>query len=235
MNNVEKIIPKIIAHRGASFFSKENTIKSFQRAVEHGADMVELDIQMTKDNQLIILHDVHIDRISEGTGLVRNFTLDDIRKINIFGKEKIPTLDETLEILLGKVGIILDLKKVDVVPYILKYLKDEKLKSSCIVSSFRRDAVKSIKHYDRNIKVGLICWRPSRAKIKFCRKNEIDYIHPSYHFLSKRLYNKIKKSKLGINVWTVNYKRNLRKILKWNIEGIITDRPKMVRKYLDKS
>lgn len=234
MNSEKKIIPKIIAHRGASFFSKENTLKSFQRAVEHGADMVELDVQMTKDNKLIILHDVHIDRISEGTGLVRNFTLEDIRKINIFGKEKIPTLDEALDLLLGNVGIVLDLKRVDVVPYILKYLKDEALRSSCIVSSFRKDAIKSAKYYDKNIKVGLICWRPSRRKINFCCKNNIDFIHPSYHFLSKRLYRKIKKSKLGINVWTVNYKRNLRKISKWNIEGIITDRPKMVRKYLDK-
>lgn len=231
MNKKIKKLPKIIAHRGASFFSRENTLKSFQRAIDHGADMVELDIQRTKDNQLIVLHDVHIDRISEGTGLVRNFTLQDIRKIEIFGKEKIPTLNEALDLLIGKVGIVLDLKRVDVVPYILKYLKDDKLSRSCIVSSFKEEAVRSIKHYREDLSVGLICWRPSYRKIRFCLKNNIDYIHPSYYFLSKRLYRKIKKSKLGLNVWTVNYKRNLKKLLKWDIEGIITDRPKMVRKY----
>jgi len=235
MNKESKIRPKIIAHRGASFFSKENTIKSYQRAIELGADVVELDIQMTKDNKLILLHDVHIDRISEGTGLVRNFTLEDIRKINIFGKEKIPTLDEALEILLGKVGIVIDLKRLDAVPYLLKYLKNEKLRDTCIVSSFKKEAVKSIKHYNSGIKVGLICWRPSGRKIRFCKKNNFDYIHPNYMFLDRRLFGKIKKSKLGINVWTINYKRSLKRICKRGVSGIITDRPKMVKNYLDKT
>jgi len=225
--------PKIIAHRGASFFSKENTLESFQGAIDQGADMVELDVQMTKDNKLIILHDVHIDRISEGVGLVRNFNLEDIRKINIFGKEKIPTLDDALNLLLGRVGIVLDLKRIEAVPYILKYFKNYKLKESCIVSSFKKAAIKSIKHYDNKIKVGLICWRPTRRKIKYCVNNKIDFIHPNYLFLNKRTYRRIKKSKLGINVWTVNYKRNLRKLLKMEISGIITDRPRVIKKLLD--
>ncbi len=233
MNKNKNSYPKIIAHRGASFFSKENTLKSFQRAIEHGADKVELDVQMTKDNKLIILHDVHIDRISQGTGLTRNFTLEDIRKIDIFGKEKIPTLDEALELLLDKVGVVLDLKRPDVVPYILKYLKNYKLKKSCIVSSFNKEVVKSIKHFDHEIKVGLLCWRPSGRLIKFCKNNNIDFIHPNYLFLNRRSYRKIKKSKLGINVWTVNYKRNLRKLSKMQIDGIITDRPLRVRRILD--
>jgi glycerophosphoryl diester phosphodiesterase len=233
-NKKSKNRPKIIAHRGASFFSAENTLRSFQQAIDFGSDMVELDVQITKDDQLIVLHDTTIDRISEGTGMVKNFTLADVRKLNIFGKEKIPTLEEVFDFLIGKAKIVIDLKPADSIPHLLRYLKSKKIRDSVLVSSFDGEIIKNIKNFDRKIAVGLICRMYRKKYVDFCRQYKIDFIHPHHRFLNRKKIGKIKKSKLGVNVWTVNYKRDIKRVLGWDVDGIITDRSRMVKKILDK-
>ena len=94
---------KVWAHRGASAYAPENTISAFRKAAEMKADGVELDIQLSKDGELVVIHDETVDRVSDRKGFVRDFTLRELQEIDVsrpipgFGFERIPTLSEVLE------------------------------------------------------------------------------------------------------------------------------------------
>ena len=91
---------KVWAHRGASGYAPENTLDAFRKAVEMGADGIELDVQMTKDGELVVIHDETIDRVSNGKGWVKNYTYEELKKFNFnkthleYTKEEIPTLEQ---------------------------------------------------------------------------------------------------------------------------------------------
>ncbi len=96
---------KIFAHRGASAYAPENTVEAFALAMEQGADGIELDVQMTKDGQVVVIHDETIDRVSDGTGAVRDYTLEELKKFHFsnhmenYENAAIPTLKEVLDLI----------------------------------------------------------------------------------------------------------------------------------------
>ena len=95
---------KIFAHRGASAYAPENTLEAFRLAMEQGADGIELDVQLTKDGELVVIHDETIDRVSNGKGAVRDYTLEELKSFSVsnhfeqYPDVKIPTLREVLEL-----------------------------------------------------------------------------------------------------------------------------------------
>lgn len=108
---------KIFAHRGASACAPENTLEAFALAMEQGADGIELDVQMTKDGELVVIHDETVDRVSGQTGEVRSFTLGELKKINVsnhfenFPHAEIPTLEEVLALVKpGTMEVNIELK-----------------------------------------------------------------------------------------------------------------------------
>ena len=90
---------EVIAHRGASYFEPENTLRSFRRAVEMGADRVEVDVRLSKDNKLVVIHDPRVDRTTNGTGRVKDMTLQELKSLDAGKGEKIPTLQEVIDAL----------------------------------------------------------------------------------------------------------------------------------------
>ena len=108
---------KVFAHRGASAYAPENTLAAFRLAEEQGADGIELDVQLTKDGQVVVIHDENIDRTGTGTGAVRDYTLEELRKLSFhnhmeaYEGEKIPTLEEVLTFVKqGRMEVNIELK-----------------------------------------------------------------------------------------------------------------------------
>lgn len=107
----------IIAHRGASGYAPENTIAAFDLAVKMNADMIELDVQLTKDRQIVVIHDDRVDRTTNGSGFVKDFTLEELQKLDAgswygpaFQGERIPTLEAVLKRYHKKIGLLIELK-----------------------------------------------------------------------------------------------------------------------------
>lgn len=112
--------PVIVGHRGTTTFGPENTIAGFLAAVEHGAQLLEMDIRTTKDGHLVVIHDASVDRTTDGEGLVRRMTLEEIKKLDAgswfdakFGGERVPTFAEVLDAIKGKALPDLDIKDAD--------------------------------------------------------------------------------------------------------------------------
>jgi len=118
---------KVWAHRGASGYAPENTLPAFALAVEQGADGVELDIQLTKDGQIVVIHDETIDRVSNGSGWVKDYTLSQLKKFNFnktfpeYGFVTIPTLEEVYD-LLKDTGLTVNVE-LKQIPYFIVILK----------------------------------------------------------------------------------------------------------------
>jgi glycerophosphoryl diester phosphodiesterase len=139
---------KLVAHRGASGFCPENTIPSFQKAVEMGAKMIELDVQMTKDGEIIVFHDFTVERTSNGNGFIKDLTLEYLKTLDAgkwFNKDftgtRISTLKEVFEIIPSTIIVNVELKKLGIdernmTNAVYQIVKDAKRLDLVIFSSF---------------------------------------------------------------------------------------------------
>lgn len=227
--------PIIIAHRGASSYAFENTLDSFRKACDLSADMIELDIQLTKDNELIVFHDSTIDRLTEGSGFVRYFPLADLKKIKIHG-EAIPTLEEVINVTYNKINYNIEVKNMPSkgIAKLLKILDKYNLRHKVIISSFKRNILKEIKELDSQINTALLCWNIRHSNLNFIKKHNIKYLHPFYGFLTRKKVQEIKNLDIKINTWTVNYAMDLKWVIKLGVNGIITNRPDIAKVVIGK-
>jgi glycerophosphoryl diester phosphodiesterase len=159
--------PFIIGHRGASSLAPENTLASFRKAHDLGAEMIELDVHRTKDGHLVIMHDDTVDRTTGSHGAVKDLTLEEIRQLDAgswfspeFKGEKVPTFDEVLEWAKGKVKIDIEIKNSVQYPGIEKdiidRLKAMNMDRDVIITSFDPSCVKNVKSIDAEIKTGVL-------------------------------------------------------------------------------
>jgi glycerophosphoryl diester phosphodiesterase len=117
-------LPLIIAHRGDSSNAPENSLMAFEMAVTKGAKMVELDLQLSKDQQLVVMHDETVDRTTNGRGQVSSFTLEQLKKFDMAQGQKIPTLAEVIELVDRKAMINIELKDSKATKILAKLLND---------------------------------------------------------------------------------------------------------------
>ena len=158
---------KIFAHRGASAYAPENTLEAFRLAMEQGADGIELDVQLTKDGELVVIHDETIDRVSNGKGAVRDYTLEELKSFSVsnhfeqYPDVKIPTLREVLELVKpGHMEINIELKTgifwyPEIEKKVLDLVKEEEMEDRIIYSSFNHYSVQKIKELAPEAEDGL--------------------------------------------------------------------------------
>jgi len=235
--------PLKIGHRGAAGYCPENTISSFKKAVELGVDYLELDIQMTKDRKLVVIHDPTVNRTTNGKGKVKDFTLQEIQRLDAgswfhcnFAGEKIPSLSEVFDEFAGKIGILIELKKPSLYPLMEEKLAEELEKreltsgdKQIIVQSFDRVALKRFHELVPAIPIGILV-KNTGVKI-ISNKNLksfssfVSYVNPKITMVNKRMIKRIHHHGFKTIIWTVNKKNDLRTLKNFHVEGIISDFP----------
>ena len=151
-----------IGHRGTRTVFDENTIKAFKKAIEYGANYIELDVRKTKDEQLIIMHDATLDRMTNGTGRLDNYNYDELKTIKTKKcQEQIPLLSEVLELLNRKIKFMIELKEEHLHDEILKLIKKNELIEECIISGRDIHILKLIK---AKLPKCRICYNITKAK-----------------------------------------------------------------------
>lgn len=232
-----------IGHRGAAGYCPENTISSFRKAVELGVDYLELDIQMTKDRELVVIHDPTVNRTTNGKGKVKDFTLQEIQSLDAgswfhcnFAGEKIPSLSEVLEEFAGKIGFLIELKKPSLYPQMDEKLAEELEKrgltsvdKQIIVQSFDRSALKRFHELLPTIPIGILVKNTGVKMIS--NKNlksfssYVSYVNPKITMVNKRMIKRIHHHGFKTIIWTVNKKNDLKTLKNFHVEGIISDFP----------
>lgn len=246
--------PIIIAHRGASGYAPENTIAAFEKAIELRADMIELDVHLTKDGVVVVIHDETLDRTTNKTGLVKDYNWDEIKDADAgswkgeeFKGEKLPTLDESIKHINGRVKLLIEIKDGgDFYPGLEKavweVVKANNAQSWCEVQSFSQDAVEIFHSLNTGLPlyklvVGNIPVLPVHVDIKLKGGGVLKYkeytgVNPNKKFVRKRIVKKLHARGQKIYVWTVNKEEDMKKIVEKGVDGIITNYPDRLLKVL---
>ncbi|MBU3194383.1 glycerophosphodiester phosphodiesterase [Clostridium algidicarnis] len=228
-----------IAHRGFSGKYPENTMLAFEKAVEADCDGIETDVQLTKDNVLVLCHDETLDRTTSNKGFISQYTYKELKALDFgikFGDKfkniKIPTLEELLDYCKEK-DIYLNLElKNSIILYegleemVIKKIHEYNLSKHVILSSFNHYSMVKCKSIDNNIKTGLLYEAGLYKPHIYAQYVGADALHP--HFLSvihKDIVDDIKSKNILINTYTVNDENHMKTLINLGIDGIITNYP----------
>ncbi|MEM7827439.1 MAG: glycerophosphodiester phosphodiesterase family protein [Candidatus Aenigmatarchaeota archaeon] len=216
-----------IGHRGARAYEPENTLRSFKKAIELGANAIEFDVRETKDKKLVVIHDENIRRITGEDVLVKDLTLKEIKELNIDG-EKIPLLEEALDFIDKKVDkILVELKEVGIEKKVLDAIKERKLENVIIVS-FHEDAIKKVRELDKKIETGLIYVRHPNP-IKVATEMKANYLIALYRFIHTKNIQIAHENGLKVIVWTINTKEEAKEYVEKGVDGIASDKPDILK------
>ena len=231
---------KIIAHRGFSGIYPENTMLAFKKAIEIGADGIELDVHLSKDGQVMIIHDEALKRTTGLDGVISDYTRAELEKISAgktkndeFGFTPIPSLEEYLAFMAEHRDKItnIELKTAPVYyPEIeektLELVRKFDLEKNIIYSSFNWLSIERMQRLGTISETGLLF---SGMKLynqaHIIKSLGINYFHPDFNDLTDEIVKSYLDNKVGLNVWTVNEIEDMKVCLSWDIDGLITNFP----------
>ncbi len=236
---------KVWAHRGASGYAPENTIEAFQLAVEMNADGIELDVQLTKDGELVVIHDEVIDRVSNGSGWVKDYTLKELKVFNYnkthikYNFAEIPTLEEVYSTLKDTDLYINVELKTGIVFYneiekkVLELENNMGMSDRVIYSSFNHYSIMKIKELNPKAKTGFLYVDGFTDMVGYGAKMGVNAIHPPVGNIKFQDLGKLcKKNGLQINVWNVR-DNDIINCCEIGVDAIITNYPDRTRKIIE--
>ena len=237
--------PLIWAHRGASGYAPENTLPAFQMAAEMGADGIELDVQMSRDGELVICHDESVDRTSNAKGMVKDFTLAELKRLDFsngncaYEGARIPTLAEVLE-LMAPTGLSVNIEvKTGIVLYpgieakVMRLVREMRWEDRVIYSSFNHETLRSIHALDPDARTGVLYGDGLVDVVPYGRGLGACALHPAYYYLFYPGFREAcRENGMEVNVWTINSAEQFRVCREWGVHAVITNYPDKARKML---
>jgi glycerophosphoryl diester phosphodiesterase len=239
--------PVIFAHRGASSHAPENTLSSFQLAIDQGSKAIELDVQLTKDQEVVVFHDTHLNRTTDGSGSVKDLTLSELKKFNAgisfspaYQHERIPTLSEVFMSISQDILINIELKNLntpfDELPVkVASVIRKLNAQNRVLVSSYNAIALYRFHREIPSIPRGLLLQTSLMANFHsnfphFLKR--IQSIHLSYNFLNPELVASFQRSGKKVFCFTLNHAQDMLSALKMGIDGFFTDDPGFAKRIL---
>jgi glycerophosphoryl diester phosphodiesterase len=223
----------VIGHRGAPNEAPENTLKGYAAAWELGADMVELDVQQTKDGALVCIHDYDLCRTTTGEGTVAETDLVGIRPLDAGDGEKVPLLSEALDMAKGNFALDIELKSEGIEERVLDLVNEYDMLGSVVFSSFSEDSVLSLKEMSGQAAVGLIVKSAEHKVLDRILELGLDFVAPLFYQLSEESVSYAHDSDLLVYPWTVNDEEYMWQMLDCDVDGIITDVPGLCVQIID--
>ncbi|WP_244833659.1 glycerophosphodiester phosphodiesterase [Clostridium sp. BJN0001] len=236
-----------IAHRGYSGRYDENTMLAFKKAYEYKADGIETDVQLSKDGIPVIMHDEKLDRTTDKKGFLKDYTLDELKKINILKKhdeyeidERIPTLEELLCFFSKTDMKVLNLElKNSIIDYdgleekVLDLIEKYKIKDRIIISSFNHVSLVRFRKLDKDVMLGALTDSTLAYPEEYLKKIDVECYHPYfYSILNKEYTERIIKRGIQINPYTVNDLFDMKKVINLKVNSIITNEVEKLNKLL---
>ncbi len=252
MNNhrlFELATPVVFAHRGAKKYAPENTLASFQKALEMGAQALELDVTLSKDGEVVVIHDDRVDRTTNGTGEVTNLTRAELKDLDAgawfseeFAGEQIPTLAEILELVQSKALINIEIKNAgkrnaELVEKTVMLVKKTKRQESIIFSSFIPGNVKKLRIRLPGCPTGLLTLPGLLGKVEIGLLGRIspDLIHPHYSSVNQRFIQKQHSRFKRVHTYTVNEVELMQTLAAWGVDGFFCDDLLLAQQVLTKT
>jgi glycerophosphoryl diester phosphodiesterase len=234
--------PILFAHRGDLAHAPENTLPAFQQALQKGADGVELDVNLTADGHVVVIHDSTVNRTTDGTGRVASLTLEAIQKLDAgswynekFAGTKVPLLEEVFGIIGKDKMINIELKgfsaqRGGLVTKVCELIKRHNNQSQILFSSFFPSSLNVAAQSLPEVPRGLLAmsgflglWARSFGFMF----GDYQALHPHISSTSREQMQRAHRLKRRVHVWTANTPEEISRLKDWGVDGIITDDPHM--------
>jgi len=215
-----------VGHRGARAYETENTLESFRKAIELGANAIELDVRRSRDGKLIISHDNNLKKVFGKDRQINMATFEELKQLS---SDRLPSLEEALTFIDKKVDkILIELKDTGYEKKVLDVIRKQRLKDRVIIVSFHEESLSNINKLDSEIEKGLIYTNfsskirdPARSAIKLNAR----YLVPLYRFVHTKDIERAHENNLKVIVWTINTKEEAMEYIVKGVDGIASDKP----------
>jgi glycerophosphoryl diester phosphodiesterase len=223
-----------IGHRGAAGYVTENTLESIEKAINLGIDAVEIDVFLCKSGELVVFHDRNLDRLTNAVGPIEAIDLDSIKKIEVLGGFKIPTLNEVLNLIEGKIILNIELKgshtAISTNQLLITYFKEKKIHpTKILISSFDWNELEIFYNLNKEVPLAVLTSDDPINAIPFAKKIKAIAINVDYELLNFSNVKKIHSENLKIYAWTVNKKNEIKELIDLGVDGIISDFPDRIQ------
>ena len=242
--------PWIVGHRGYCAKYPENTLISFQAAVEAGARMIELDVMLSRDRKVTVIHDATLERTTNGHGNVAEFNLAELQQLDAgswfdsrFADQQVPQLSEVLDLLKGRVYINIEIKSnayeshhpPDAIEkQVVELLRRQGLLDTSIVSSFDVNILEQIASMKNIPAIALISEKPADNKtVQLCTRLNVFSWHPDHRIVTASQVQKMHAARIRVFPYTVDKFEDFIRMQKMNVDGVITNDPALAGCWLE--
>jgi len=235
---------QIVGHRGAMAHAPENTMAGFELALSLGADILELDIQMSKEGELVVIHDATVDRTTDGSGYVCQLTVEELKRLDAGAKfspsyagERVPTLDEVLTWARDRALLAIEIKSSplfcpDIERRLVVSLRRHRMAEQVVVISFDHIAVKRVKELDGQIATGILYGCHLADPIHAARAALADAVHPNHEYLTAEEVLRIQQAGLMVSPWVIDDPAIMERFIAMGVDAIGTNRPDRLHQLL---
>jgi glycerophosphoryl diester phosphodiesterase len=217
------------AHRGHSRVAPENTLSAIRKAIESGADYVEVDVHQTADGVIVLLHDRDLKRVAALSRRLDELTFDEVRKLDVgrwfdpaFAGERIPTLEEVIKLCRGRIKMNIELKVFGpnrrLAEDVARLIREQEFVDECLVTSLDYEALREVKRHNPRLRTGLIV----AHALGDISRLEVDAVSVRADFLSEEVLAAARRHGKEVHVWTVNNARQMTELMKRGVDNIIT-------------
>ncbi len=237
--------PLYIAHRGVSARFPENTLAAFAAAIDAGAHMIELDVSLTKDRKLVVIHDDTVDRTTNGSGKVNALSLDELGHLDAgswfhprFKMARLPTLAQVLDMAKGRLLVNIEIKSeafesdgpVDAVErQVLSLVQDKKMLADVLVSSFDWRVLARLRRLDPGVAIGLLAEVPADDRLfDWIDRLKAFSWHPDYRVLTRRQVDTLHSAGVNVFPYTVGGCIDTQAMLAMGVDGMFVDDPRQM-------
>lgn len=226
---------RVVAHRGNSSAAPENTLSAFKSALDAGIRIVELDVRLSGDGQVVVMHDADAGRTTNSSGLLRNMTLDEIKELDAgswfspqFAGERVPTLREVLNLIRGRAGVYVEIKDEDkvLVNKVLKLLADTDMSGNAVIISFIEESLARVKELAPEQVTSLLSCNPDI--IERAKELGTDGVSPAHTIVDRRFVEEAHKAGLFVATWTVDTPEDLQRMLDAGVDTVTSNKPEMI-------
>ncbi len=219
---------KIVGHRGAPAAEPENTLRSFSRALAYGVAAVELDVQLTRDGRLAVIHDETLDRTTNGQGLVRDFTLADLQRLDAGRGEPVPSLEEVFALVQGRAHLLVELKQPDAAPAVLRFFREQQAFEFADVISFWHPALKALQAEEPRLTTGALLVGCPADPAGVARAAGAATLVLNYRYVNQDLVAAAHQQGIKIVAWNIDDPEILPPYLAMHLDAICTNRPEEI-------
>jgi glycerophosphoryl diester phosphodiesterase len=230
---------KVIAHRGASGYAPENTLASFQKALELGANMLEMDVHLSRDGELVVIHDHTLERTTSGTGYVKDYSVKELKQFDAgklfqaYRGETIPTLQEVFDLAKSRATFAIEIKN-DPVLYpeieskLVRLIEENALVAKVIVIAFYHPSLEKIKQLNPEIQTGILYAEALLEPWAVAETVGADALHPNYECMTAAMVTEAHNRGYLVYPWTINNVVDLEQWVGYGADGITSDYPDLL-------